>query len=372
MTALNSKAKGMLYRDAGVDTRREDAALSSILDWLRRTWSYRNHVGLDFGHFANVIDLGPLSIAISTDGVGTKTIIAQLLDKYDTIGIDCVAMNANDVLCVGAEPQTLVDYIAVQRIDQHLLTEMAKGLYEGARKANITITGGEVAQLPEVIQSERGHMGFDLVGTCVGTLAREKVISGSTIEPGDVVIGLPSSGIHSNGLTLARKVLGLITQGDLGARERILNRYVPDLSCTLGEELLKPSRIYVRAVQRVLEAGVDVKGLAHITSDGFLNLPRLESNVGYVIDNLPEVPPIFEFIKEAGKISDSQMYEVFNMGVGFCLVVSPHHESRTRQIVEASGLKAYTIGYVVEDPDRSVSIAPVGLRGWRHKGFVPA
>ena len=313
----------LTYRAAGVDTRKKDAALKRPLERLRETWGTRGNVELEFGHFANVVVLGSIGIAISTDSIGTKALLAQLMEKYDTVGIDCVAINVNDVLCVGAEPQSMVDYIAVHRIDADVMDGIAKGLAEGARLAGITIVGGESAQLPEMIHGEDEGGGFDLAGTCIGTVTPGAAITGSRMLPGDVIVGLRSSGVHSNGLTLtlARQVFGVTRDRSVAERRSILARHHPELGRTLGEELLSPTRIYVAEVLAMLRAGVDVRGLAHITGDGLLNLPRLLADVGYVIDSPPEPQPIFGMIQSLGSVPGPEMYAVFNMGIGLCLIV---------------------------------------------------
>jgi phosphoribosylformylglycinamidine cyclo-ligase len=292
------------YRDAGVDTAQAEQALSGLLKHITGTFSLRRDLGavvLPVGFFANVIRLrGNVGIAISTDGVGSKVLIAQMLDKYDTIGIDCVAMNVNDVLCVGAEPLSLVDYIAVQAPDPHLMEELAKGLAAGAALANITISGGEIAQLPDVIKGHRVNQGFDLAGTCIGQIDLDRLVLGTSIQPGDAIVGIRSNGVHSNGLTLARKAL--FEEGGFRA-----DSLVADLDGTIGEELLKPTHIYVRPVLEAMRAGIDVRGLAHITSDGFLNLSRLqaESPIGYEIEALPSPHPIFSLIQTCGDVADT-------------------------------------------------------------------
>ena len=359
----------LTYKDAGVDTRKQDEVMESVFTRLRTTWALRGHVELDFGHFANVIRLGPVGVAISTDGIGTKAIVAQLMDRYDTVGIDCVAINANDVLCVGAEPQSLVDYIAVERITPAVLDGIATGLAEGARRANITIAGGESAQLPELLHGEDEGGGFDLAGTCIGTISPGSAITGSTMSPGDVIIGLASSGVHCNGLTLARRAFGATRDKSLRERRAVLSEYYVELGSTLGEALLTPTRAYVAEVLGMLSAGVEVKGIAHITSDGFLNLPRLEADVGYVIDSPPEPQPIFQLVQTAGAVSDEEMYEVFNMGTGLCIIVPEGHRGLAIEIANERGAEASAIGYVVEDPSRTVDIPSVGLRGRRHEGF---
>src|SRR3990172_3652936 len=241
------------YEGSGVAPIDDRPGFKGLLGHLSETLALRPGTGrplLGFGHYASVLDIGgPQALAISTDGVGTKAIVAQMMDKYDTIGIDCVAMNANDVICVGAEPIAMLDYIAVEVADDRLLAEIGKGLLEGARQANISIPGGEISQIREIIRSERPGYGFDLVGTCVGLVDKGSIIAGAAVVPGDVIVGLASTGIHSNGLTLARDVL--LERAGLG-----LNQHVPEFGRSVGEELLEPTRIYVRAGMSMLREGL--------------------------------------------------------------------------------------------------------------------
>jgi phosphoribosylformylglycinamidine cyclo-ligase len=287
--------------------------------------------------------------------VGTKLLVAEMLDKYDTVGIDCIAMNVNDLLCVGAEPLAMLDYIAVQEADPAMLAAIGKGLYEGARQANISIPGGEIAQVRELIKGVREGRGFDLAGACVGIVPLDKIIVGQDIRPGDVVIGLPSSGIHSNGLTLARDVFFSRAKMDP-------EQHVSELGRSIGEELLEPTRIYVREVLDVLRSGVQVKALAHITSDGLTNLLRVQSVVGYVLDTLPEPPPVFRLLQRLGEVSDEEMFQVYNMGVGFCLVVDPADADRALAILQTHRTEAAVLGRAVADPERRVRL-PNGLVG---------
>src|SRR5215510_5843143 len=224
-----------LYKTAGVDTAATQSGLHKIVARIKETWPPPGGIGavkLDIGYFANVIDIGGIGLAICTDGVGSKSIIAQMMRRYDTIGIDCVAMNVNDVLCVGARPISLVDYIGVEEADADLLGDIAIGLAAGAKQAGISISGGEISPLKDVIR------GFDLVGTAIGIVPLDRIITGRNLVAGDVVIGLESSGIHSNGLTLARFVF--FKQGGLS-----VDHIFPELGVPLGEELLRPTLIYV-------------------------------------------------------------------------------------------------------------------------------
>ena len=265
---------------------------------------------LPSGHYANVVAVGDdLGIAITTDGVGTKLLIAEALGRWDTVGIDCIAMNVNDIICVGAEPIALVDYLAVDRADPDVAEEIGRGLAVGAEQANIDIVGGELAQLGDIVK------GLDLAGACFGTVAPTGLVTGNSIEPGDSIIGLPSSGLHSNGYTLARTALEELGWDDLG------------LGRPLGEVLLEPTTIYVKAVMALLDSPVEVTGLAHITSGGLENLLRLDADVTYEITDPLPVPAIFDLISKRASVPDDEMHEVFNMGCGFCVIVRPDDEA---------------------------------------------
>jgi len=358
--------RGTLYDDAGVVSVSERPGFKALIAQLRKTFELRSSFGrpqVDFGLFASVVDIGqPVALAISTDGIGTKAIVAQLVDRYDTVGIDCVAMNANDVICVGAEPIAMTDYIAVDVVNDRLLEEIGKGLLAGARLANITIPGGEISQISEIIKSERKGFGFDLVGTCVGVVERDAVVTGKAIVEGDVLLGLSSSGIHSNGLSLARQVL-------LERAGLQVDTYVDEFQQTLGEELLTPTSIYVLPVLQMLNERLPIKALVHVTSDGFLNLARVRSETGFVIDFLPEPHAIFSLIQQRGDVAPAEMFRVFNMGVGFCVVVSPEVANRVKEIAESHSFRAWKLGYSVPDKRKRVTL-PNGLVG-EHGHFVP-
>ena len=353
------------YSKVGVDTDREESGLRLLVRQLEPTLAERapgsvGHVMLPFGYFANVIRLtSETGLAISTDGAGTKVLVAQMVDRYDTIGIDCIAMNVNDLLCVGAEPISMVDYLAVERLDPERLAQIAQGLAEGARQAGITIPGGEIAQMRDVIKGVRGRRGagFDLAGTAVGTVPLDRIIVGQHVEPDDVVIGIRSTGVHSNGLTLARRLF----------KKYPPDTYVQELGRTLGEELLTPTRIYVREILDVLASGIDVKALIHITSDGLLNALRVENReIGYLIHSgLPEPQPIFRVIEREANVTRREMYRVYNMGIGFCLVVSHHgdHAARAIEILTRHGAEGSEIGRVVTSPRQAVLIEREGLIG---------
>jgi phosphoribosylformylglycinamidine cyclo-ligase len=278
------------------------------------------------------------------------------MDRYDTIGIDCIAMNVNDLICVGAQPISLVDYIAVQHIDSRVLDAIAIGLADGAAQAGISISGGETAQLEDVVR------GFDLAGTAVGTVPLDKIVTGRHLEPGDRVIGIESNGVHSNGLTLARKAFF--------KRERplSLDYLIPSTGVPLGKELLCPTFIYVREVMEIVRRVPDVKALINITSDGLLNLSRVDnSRVGFRIDELPPVPEIFKLIQEYGNVRIAEMFEVYNMGVGFCVVVGESNVNLVLSILEQHRRKAWVIGQVIQDSTKGVYLPRYRLEGHKKR-----
>jgi phosphoribosylformylglycinamidine cyclo-ligase len=320
------------YARAGVDQGAADSAVAALVRALTSIDLGRPSRQLELpGHYASVIRLDErIGIALSTDGVGTKLSVAEELGRYDTVGIDCVAMNVNDVICVGAEPVAMLDYIAVEKADPEVCHQIGVGLANGAELAGIEIPGGELAQLGDMVR------GFDLAGACFGVVALDSVIDGSAIEPGDPVIGLPSSGIHSNGYTLARRALdGILLDDDR-------------LGAPLGDVLLTPTEIYVLPVLELLRSDVDVRGLAHITSGGLGNLLRLRAGLGYEIADPLPVPPVFELIKERGNVSEAEMHDVFNMGCGFCCVVAAGDEEAALQVLHGRYPDAKRIGRAAE------------------------
>jgi phosphoribosylformylglycinamidine cyclo-ligase len=316
------------YAGAGVSQRAANAAVEALTRSLGAidTGKPSRVVPLP-GHYASVLRLDDRTgLALSTDTVGTKMIVAERLGRYRTIGIDCVAMNVNDVICVGAEPIAMLDFILTERADPAICAQLGEGLARGAELAGIEIPGGEIAQLGDIVT------GQELGGTCVGLVALDSIVTGAEVEPGDPVIGLPSSGLHSNGYTLARKALADVPLDD----ER--------LGQPIGGVLLEPTAIYVRAVLELLRSPIEVRGLAHITGDGLNNLLRLDAEVGYEIDDPLPVPRIFELIRELGGITDAEMYEVFNMGCGFCCVVSRGDEHGALELLRRHHPGAKRIG----------------------------
>jgi phosphoribosylformylglycinamidine cyclo-ligase len=325
------------YAQAGVSQSDADRAVSLLVGALAKADIGRPSRQIDLkGHYAAVMRLDDTTgIALSTDGVGTKLLIAEELGRFDTVGIDCIAMNVNDIICVGAEPIAMLDYLAVEKADPEQCEQIGIGLARGAELAGIEIPGGELAQMGDLVK------GFDIAGACFGTIKLDEIIDGSKVAPGDVVIGLPSSGIHSNGYTLARKALG----GDdpISWDDDRLGR-------PLGEILLEPTEIYVKAVMDLLRSDATVHGLAHITSGGLDNLLRLKARVTYEIDAPLTPQPIFELIAERASVPEDEMYEVFNMGCGFCCVVPAADEAAALTVLREHYPDARRIGGVAEGP----------------------
>jgi len=269
-------------------------------------------------------------LALHADGVGSKVLVADALRKYDTIGIDCVAMNVNDIICVGAKPLALVDYLALEKPQPTVVAAIMKGLRKGAQEAGVAVVGGETAIVPELVH------GFDLSGAVVGIVKRNSIITGEQIEPGDVILGLRSNGIHSNGLTLARKVL-------LGRRAHQV----------FARELLRPTRIYVKQISKLLQSKLEVHGLAHITGGAYSKLKRIgeRAKTGFQLDNLPNPPWIFKEIQTLGQVSDREMYRTFNMGIGFVIICPERVEKRMKRLLP----EAKQVGCVTSSRDVVVS-----------------
>ncbi len=352
----------MDYRSAGVDAGKKEGSLKSVLEYVNRTFGLNVCKPiLPIGFYANVIDLTPagfpIGIAFSTDGVGTKLLVAESMKKYDTVGIDCIAMNVNDIICVGATPVSMVDYIATNEANPTILEEVAKGLYEGCVQAGISLSGGELAQVADLLAKKVGVTTFDIVGTAIGIVPPDKLIVGNELMPGDLLIGLESTGLHSNGYTLARKILF-----DIAGLS--VDSYRTELGKTIGEALLEPTRIYVKEILEIMKQ-VPVRGLFHITGDGLFNLTRTIKPVGYRIDFFPEPPPIFQMLQRLGNVSMEEMFRVFNMGIGFILAVpdDSRHASTISRIVSAAGYRSHVLGRVIDDAARSIFFEPYSLRG---------
>jgi phosphoribosylformylglycinamidine cyclo-ligase len=266
---------------------------------------------------------------MTTDGVGSKVLIANAISKWDTVGIDCIAMNVNDLYAIGAEPIAFVDYLAVEKVDPERAAQIAIGLAKGAEISNMTIVGGETASLPEIIR------GFDLAGTAIGVVDKDKVVTGEKIEEGDVLVGVPSSGLHSNGYTLVRRIIAQSKYTYFDA--------MPGGEKSIGEELLTPTRIYPEIVELVKRC--DVHGLAHITGSGLLKLRRI-SNLGFEITDPLEPQPVFRFLQEQGNVDEAEMYRTFNMGMGFVVVLD---ESEAKEACRIMGPGSRVVGSIVKE-----------------------
>jgi phosphoribosylformylglycinamidine cyclo-ligase len=333
------------YAAAGVDTGQADRAVDALVGVLRTIEPGRPSASVvPSGHYASVLRVAPgLGIAITTDGVGSKLVVAEQADRLETVGIDCIAMNVNDVVCVGAEPIAMVDYLAVEQADPHALARIAQGLKVGAEAAGIEIPGGELAVLPELIRGHPSPHGFDLCGTAIGTVSLDAIVTGDAIAPGDALVGAPSSGLHSNGYTLARRAL--LEDGGHGLDDR-----PPALGgATVADALLEPTVIYVRGVLELLRSDIPVHGLAHITGGGLLNLLRLAGDrVGYAVEQPLPVPAVFGLIARAGSVPEAEMWEVFNMGCGLVAVVPDERAEEAARLLAARHPGAARIGTVTD------------------------
>ena len=305
------------YSEAGVDIDASERATEALIAQIKgvNRKGDGEAIKLDNG-FAGLVKLGDGALAMCTDGVGSKLLLAEQMNSIHTVGIDCVAMNTNDLICVGAEPLSFVDYVALDKPDEDLMAKIGMGLAEGCKQSNCTLSGGETAILPELVH------GFDIAGTSVGYVKQDKIIDGTKISEGDVLIGLKSSGPHSNGYTLIRKLFD-------GDKE-------------IGKKLVEPTRIYVKEVMALIKQ-VDVNGIAHITGGGLDNISRINDNFQYVIDNPLPVPSIFDWLQEKGSVGDKEMYRTFNMGMGMLIIVSKDDAKKSVSIL---GEHAQIVGYV--------------------------
>ncbi len=315
------------YREAGVDIDLEASAVHALVEQLtfRREGSFPMHGGV--GHFAGLIEFGEMVLALAVDGVGTKMLIADHLHNWTSVGIDCIAMNVNDLYVMNMEPVAFVDYIATDALSVEKMAQIGVGLNRGAELANLNIIGGETATLNGLVN------GLDLAGTCLGVQQKDRIVTGEQIAPGDCIVGVPSSGIHSNGLTLARKLV----EEHAGWEERLPG------GKTFGEELLTPTRIYAEALE--VTAAVEVHGMCHITGGGLRNLNRLGS-VGFSITDPLTSQPIFAWMAEAGGVAAEEMYRTFNMGMGYVFVVATETVDAVTGIVP----DARVVGEVVAAP----------------------
>ena len=329
------------YKAAGVDVTAGYKGVELMKKAVQAT--YTNEVISDIGGFGGLYapqikGMEEPILVSGTDGVGTKLKLAFLMDKHDTIGEDCVAMCVNDVICTGASPMFFLDYMALGKNIPEKVATIVAGVAEGCKKANCSLIGGETAEMPGFYPVDE----YDLAGFCVGIVDKKKIIDNKTIEIGDKVIGLKSSGVHSNGFSLVRKIFDVNKEN--------LGEYVEDLGCTVGEALLKPTKIYVKPILKLIEQ-VKVKGISHITGGGFYeNMPRmLRDGVSLKIDkNSYEVPPIFKLIAERGNIPERDMYNTFNMGIGMAVIVPENEVEKSLEILKETGEEAHLIGEVVE------------------------
>ena len=317
---------GYSYKDAGVDINLEADGVKSLIKTLsyRRTGEH-GMVG-DVGHFSGLIDFGDKVLSLCTDGVGTKMRIADDLKNWSTVGIDCMAMNVNDMYVMNIEPVAFVDYIATEGINKDQMVQIGIGLNEGAKLANLNIVGGETATLKGMIN------GLDLAGTCLGVQKKSAVVTGEKVAPGDVIIGVPSSGVHSNGYTLARK----IAEENGGYDVKLPS------GKTLGEALLTPTRIYSEVLEVCKE--IDVHGMCHVTGGGLLNFLRI-SECGFSFENPMPVPEVLQWIAEKGSLSVNELYRTFNMGMGFAFIVAEKDANKLISLVP--GAKA--VGHVIQE-----------------------
>ncbi|MBM3905298.1 MAG: phosphoribosylformylglycinamidine cyclo-ligase [Thaumarchaeota archaeon] len=318
------------YKSTGVDVSKIKKSQSAIGKIIASTHS--GIVKSGFGHYAGLVGIhGGKYLATHTDGVGTKVLIANLLKKYDTIGIDCVAMNVNDIICIGAKPVSFVDYIAANRNNESVFKEIAKGLASGAKKSGVPIVGGETAIMPDLFEEQK--FAFDLAGMVAGLVDKTKIILGNKIMSGDAIIGIASTGIHSNGYSLARKAL--LKKYSVSDNVRGVGK--------IGHAMLTPTEIYVKPVLDIISS-CQVHGLANITGGAFTKLLRLKKT-GFVLDMMPEPPKIMELIENLG-VSYEEMYKTFNMGVGFCIIAPKNQVNKIMSICKKHRLVSYEIGHI--------------------------
>jgi len=336
------------YAEAGVSQEEKAAHIAALVSALRFRRRGLGKPLTKIGHFTGLVDFGSYALSLCTDSVGTKVLVAKEMRRWDTIGIDCVAMNVNDMICIGAEPLAFVDYVAIAGYDREVARQIGLGLNRGAELANVSIIGGEIAVVPELVRE------LDLAGTCLGVVRKARIIDGKRIRPGDAIIGVPSTGIHSNGLTLARRVMA---ESALTVFDRVDGSGRP-----WGEELLEPTAIYVRPVLRALRRAT-VHGMAHITGGGLRNLVRLKEAVEFRITEPLEPPPVFRALQLLGGIEDREMYETFNMGMGFAIVAP---EADATEVIRAlrPDATARVVGQVVRG--RGVSVPSLGLSWTRY------
>lgn len=332
----------MDYKTAGVDIEAGYRSVELMKEYVKGTM--RSEVLGGIGGFSGAFSLEKIKnmekpvLLSGTDGVGTKIQLAYLMDKHDTVGIDCVAMCVNDVVCAGAEPLFFLDYIACGKNYPEKIAAIVKGVAEGCKQSGAALIGGETAEHPGLMPEDE----YDLAGFAVGVAEEKDLITGADVKPGDVLVGIASSGVHSNGFSLVRKVFDV-------KKETLSVRY-DELGATLGETLLTPTRIYVKALQEVKKAGVRIKGCSHITGGGFYeNIPRMlpEGVSAKVRKGSFEIPPIFSLLQKTGNLEEKMMYNTYNMGLGMVLAVDAAQADQTVKALEKAGEKAWMVGEVV-------------------------
>ncbi len=323
------------YKKVGVDIskiKKSQAAIGQIISSTHNLQKFAK-IKHGFGHYAGIVEIpGGKLVATHTDGVGTKVLIANMLKKYDTIGIDCIAMNVNDIICIGATPISFVDYIAANKNNQQIFKMVVQGLAKGAKKSKVPIVGGETAIMPDLFSGKGFAM--DLAGTVVGVLSKKDIVLGKSIRNGDVIIGIKSSGLHSNGYSLARRVL--LSKYKLNDRIKGIGN--------LGNALLTPTEIYVKPVLEALSK-CQIHGLAHITGGSFTKLLRLK-NIGFDLTNLPKPPPLMQLIQNCG-VESEEMHKTFNMGIGFCVISPKNNVVKIQNIFKKHKLSSYEIGKII-------------------------
>ena len=328
------------YKDAGVDIDKANLFVDRIKTITKST--FRKEVMSSIGGFGGLfrLDVGKYNnpvLVSSTDGVGTKLKIAQMMDKHDTVGIDLVAMSVNDVVVQGAEPLFFLDYISTGRITVERDVRIIEGIVKGCQEAGCALIGGETAEMPEFYRDDD----YDLAGFCVGIVDAGRIVDGSEIHVGDRIIGIASNGIHSNGFSLARKIL--FEKGKLG-----VNDIIDGLSHSVGIELLRPTRIYVKPLLNLIK-NFSIKGIVHITGGGFIdNIPRILPRAcsAVILRGSWDIPPVFAIIKRMGNIDDREMYRVFNMGIGMMAITNEKEAPEVMERLESLGMQAYAIGFV--------------------------
>mgnify|MGYP005854970973 FL=1 len=340
----------MDYKNAGVDIEAGYKSVELMKEHIKKTM--RSEVLTNIGGFSGAFsmekfkDMEKPTLVSGTDGVGTKLKLAFIMDKHDTVGIDCVAMCVNDIACAGGEPLFFLDYIACGKNYPEKIAEIVKGVATGCEMSSAALIGGETAEMPGFYPEDE----YDLAGFAVGVVDEKDLITGKDLKAGDVLVGMASSGVHSNGFSLVRKVFDMTKES--------LDTYYDELGKTLGEALIAPTKIYVKALRSVKEAGVRVKACSHITGGGFYeNVPRmLKDDVCAVIekDSYP-IPPIFKLMAEKGQIEETMMYNTYNMGIGMIVAVDPADVDKTIEAIKATGDTPYVIGHI-EDGEKGVTL----------------